>query len=58
MSVADIVPLPAIAMLVPAVRAATTLVVSVTSADASIPFSLEWSSLVKLFCDSSPSCTE
>ena len=35
-SVEDIVPLPAIAMLFPAVRAATTLAVSVTSADDSI----------------------
>ena len=39
-SVDEIVPLAAIATLVPAVRAATTLVVSVTSADASMPSNL------------------
>ena len=54
-SVEDIVPLAAIATLVPAVRAATTLVVSVTSALASIAFSLVWSALVKSFVVSPPS---
>jgi len=39
-SVAEIVPSDAIAILLPAVKAATTLVVSVTSAEASIAFNL------------------
>ena len=57
-SVEDITPPAEIATLVPAVNALTTLAVSVTSAEASIAFNLEWSALVKLFCDNSPSCIE
>lgn len=45
-SVAEIVPFPAIAIFVPAVRAATTFVVSVTSAEASMPLSLLFSAVV------------
>ena len=43
------VPLAAIVTLVPAVRAATTLVVSVTSALASTALSLVWSASVNTF---------
>ena len=57
-SVEAIVPPADIVIFVPAVRAATTLVESVTSALASIAFSLLWSAFVKLFCESPPSPTE
>jgi len=49
------VPSPAIAILVPAVKAATTLVVSVTSALASIFSSFDFSESVKAFVSVSPS---
>ena len=45
------VPSAAIATLVPAVKAATTLVVSVTSAEASTPSNLVFNALVKSLAD-------
>jgi len=54
-SVEAIVPPAEIVTFVPAVKAATTLVESVTSADASIASNLVLSADVKLICDNSPS---
>ena len=48
-SVELIVPSAAICTLVPAVNALTTFTVSVTSAEASIAFNLEWSASVNVF---------
>ena len=45
-------------MFVPALSAATTLAVSVTSALISIPLSLVFNAVVKFFCVRPPSPTE